>query len=115
MTRFIAQLVFSISVENEGRKNQYEEKLVWLRAADYASAYAKAVDMGRDSEIRFTNDNNHQMCWRFIGITYLSMADTATGDFELFSEIRELCEIKASVILQRADSINRRYKNIMIK
>jgi hypothetical protein len=107
---YIAKLVFQIEVLNEKRKDQYEEKLMIVKAHDKELAYIKSLDIAYKSETEFINANHHHLRWSFIGITHLFPVSELSENSELFSEIKEsYTETEIKVLSERVNYISNQF------
>ncbi len=112
MNFYIAKLVFRIEVLNEPLKDQYEEKLIWIKAADLKQAYIKSIELAGKDEIEFINANHHHIRWKLAGITHLSQTGSLNDDMELFSEIKEAyTENETHILQRRAEDISKQFIN----
>jgi hypothetical protein len=113
MNTYIAKLVFQIEVLNEKRKDQYEEKLMIVKAHDKELAYIKSLDIAYKSETEFINANQHRLRWNFIGITHLFPISELSENSELFSEIKEnYTENEIEVLSGRVHYISNQFASL---
>lgn len=83
---FSAKVRLICLIENKGA-TRYMDSLLLFRAADFASAFDRALSLGKNREQAYENEEHLRVVWRLVEV--ISLDQLATDDLdgtEVYSE-----------------------------
>ncbi|GAO41613.1 DUF4288 domain-containing protein [Flavihumibacter petaseus] len=107
MNWYIAKIIYEIICGDGSHSPQFDEQLRLLQATDAAEAFDQANEIGLTESLRFQNDRQQLVEWKFIGVPELHLLETNAHGAELFSRIREVDNAShyREIILGRAKNL----------
>lgn len=89
MNRYLAKLMFNISIDNENKTSQFDEQIRVIHAYDLESAFQKARTIGRQEEETFLNKDNKPVSWKFIDVAELYPLEEIKDGEQVYSLTHE--------------------------
>ena len=79
MKWYSIRLVFNININNGEDKSQFDEQLRLVEAASTTDAFFKAVNIGRQEEEIFINNQGKAVSWQFIDVADVHPLEMKNG------------------------------------
>jgi hypothetical protein len=89
MNSYLAKLMFNIKIGEQNQTSNFDEQIRLLNSTDFANAFLKARNMGKQEEELFLNTENLPVKWEFIDVIEIYPLENVKDGEALFSITHE--------------------------
>lgn len=89
MSRYLAKIMFNISIDNGSHDSQFDEQTRLIEANSLEDAFHKARKIGKKEEETFVNRENKLVTWKFIDVLDLYALEDVKDGEQVYSTTHE--------------------------
>ncbi len=89
MKRYLAKIMFNISIDNGRHTSQFDEQTRLIEAINFEDAFHKARKIGKQEEETFVNHENKLVSWTFIDVLDLYPLENVKDGEQVYSTTHE--------------------------
>lgn len=89
MKRYLAKLVFNISIDNGSHASQFDEQIRVVESQNMENAFHKARHIGKQEEETFMNKDNKPVNWKFIDVLDVYPLESLKDGEQVYSVTHE--------------------------
>lgn len=112
MKRYLAKLVFNVTVENSNNTSEFDEQIRIVEAHNSEGAFYKARNVGRKEEESFFDNNNNLVNWSFIDVADIYPLDDIKDGEQIYSTTHKTKDNVSFINYVRQKSMEIQAKNL---
>jgi len=112
MEKYLAKLMFNISVNNGDDASEFDEQIRIIESRNLEDAFHKARVIGKKEEETFTDSDNKLVSWQFIDVSDVYPLKEVKDGEQVYSNTHKIKDTGSFIKFIRQKSMEIQAKNL---
>jgi hypothetical protein len=112
MKKYLAKLIFNVSIENSHEQAEFDEQIRIVESRNLEEAFYKARNIGRKEEETFSNQQQYKINWQFIDVAELYAIESVKDGEQLYSNTHKTNDAENFIQYIKQKSMEIQVKNL---